>query len=189
MNRILHIARKDFCHLYPGVAGCYGLILTAAALFTLAARGIAPVYLHPLALEIYSQLLATLYFIVSSVVLVRLVQADSLVSSTAFWLTRPISRPALLASKLLFAGSLLALAPALIEVATLVGNGLSLRNLTSHLFWILLRWLLLTLPMAALGSLSRSYVKFALLLVAGFASWFTMYFVVPRLCAERAYSD
>jgi hypothetical protein len=93
MNRILHIAWKDFRYLSTGIAGCYGLILIAATLFTLAARGIAPSQLHPLALETYLQLCFALYVVVSSVVLVRSIQGDSLVSSTAFWLTRPISRP------------------------------------------------------------------------------------------------
>jgi hypothetical protein len=67
--------------------------------------------------------------------------------------------------------------PATIEAAALLVNGCSLGDLPQHLPQILLRWLLLTLPVVALGSLSADYGKFAFLLVAVLAIWFGVYFV------------
>jgi hypothetical protein len=171
MNRILHVAMKDLKHLYPGLAGCYGLIVIPCLLFTLAASGVAPSLLDPLAAKSYSMVCFWLYAILSSFVLARLIQSDPVVGTTAFWLTRPISPSTLLAAKVLFTGLLLVLVPAAIEVAGLLANGLSLEDLQRHLPGILFRWLLLTLPLLALASLSSDYGRFALLLLVSFASW------------------
>lgn len=165
MNDILHIASKDFRHLYRSVGGCYGLVLFLCGLLTLAARGAGSEDPDPLNPKFYLGGLG-LYLILGSVVLVRLIQDDAVIGSTAFWLTRPISRSTLLASKLFFAGLAFVLLPTAIESAVFVLNGLSLRDLLQHLPGMLSGWLLLTLPVLALASLTVDYGRFARLFVA-----------------------
>ena len=103
MSCVLHILRKDFRHV--------AVLLGAWFLLTVLASGVAVPFLNSLGPErIDRQSALALFVLVVAETLVlatlisRLVHDDSIVGSTAFWLSRPISRGILLASKMLFVG-------------------------------------------------------------------------------------
>lgn len=103
MTSVLHILRKDFRHLH--------LLVGAWFLLTVLATGVAVQFLNSLGPGRYdgNSGLAFLVLIaaetmVLATIVSKLVHDDSIVGSTAFWLSRPISKGVLLASKILFLG-------------------------------------------------------------------------------------
>ena len=108
MNSILHILRKDFRHVR--------LLLGVWFLLTLLTTGVGVQFLNSLGSGGYDGdygLAFLVLIVVETMVLAtlisRLVHDDSIVGSTAFWLSRPISKGTLLASKMLFVGLALVL--------------------------------------------------------------------------------
>ncbi len=101
MNSILHIFRKDFRHLR--------LLLGVWFLLTVLATGVGVQFLNSLGPgRIDGQAALALFVLVTAATMVlativsRLVHDDSIVGSSAFWLSRPIPKGILLASKLFF---------------------------------------------------------------------------------------
>ncbi len=103
MNCVLHVLRKDFRHVR--------LLLGVWFLLTVLSTGIAVPFFNSLApgtidgqLALAFVILVAAEMMVLATIISRLVHDDSIVGSTAFWLSRPISRGVLLASKMLFLG-------------------------------------------------------------------------------------
>jgi len=101
--------------------------------------------------------LATAVFIVMGALLV---QNDSPVSNTAFWLTRPVSARAMLVSKLLFALVILVALPLLLDGTDFVLAGLSLRWLPPQTVAYQLAWLL---PLMAIAAITGGLPRFVLI--------------------------
>ena len=108
MTSVLHILRKDFRHLH--------LLVGVWFLLTVLATGVAVQFLNSLGPGRYdgNSGLAFLVLIaaetmVLATIVSKLVHDDSIVGSTAFWLSRPISKGTLLASKILFLGIVIVL--------------------------------------------------------------------------------
>ena len=110
MNQIAHIIRKDLRHLRILLLVWLALMILQAVLTggahtwkpTLLERGLVDNIrgIHLLANLV--AILSLLKFLLLTMIVSQLVQADSLVGNNAFWLTLPVSRGGLLASKSLF---------------------------------------------------------------------------------------
>jgi hypothetical protein len=101
--------------------------------------------------------LATAVFIVMGALLV---QNDSPVSNTAFWLTRPLSAGSMLVSKLLFALVILVALPLLLDFADFALARLSLRWLPPEAVAYQLAWLL---PLMAVAAITVGLPRFVLI--------------------------
>ena len=102
MNLILHLIRKDFRHLRVLLAVWLGLAILQAVLIGSGLHTRASDMRFLFALSQFIGLLSLLKTLLLIMVVSQLVQSDSTVGSTAFWLSRPISGRKLLASKSLF---------------------------------------------------------------------------------------
>lgn len=112
MNLILHIVRKDFRHLRLYLAGWLGLLMIAPHVVTLDWR-----------LQLFSiGLIVILKIVLLALIVSSLVHNDSLVGSTSFWLSRPVSARQLLAAKSLLLTGTLIFPTLLMEVLILLFN-------------------------------------------------------------------
>lgn len=116
MNLILHIIRKDFRHvrLYLGV--WYALLLTQYSLLGTGRDFPDPSLggLAPISAALFLNALVQTVFM--AVIISKVVHDDSVVGSTAFWMSRPISRSKLLVSKTLMLALSVVLPATLIQL-------------------------------------------------------------------------
>ena len=103
ITSVLHILRKDFRHLrlLVGVWFLLTVLVTVVAVQFLNSLGPGRID-GQFALALF--VAAAAETMVLAVIVSKLVHDDSVVRSTAFWLSRPISKGVLLASKILFLG-------------------------------------------------------------------------------------
>jgi hypothetical protein len=99
-----------------------------------------------------------------------LVQADSPASSTAFWLTRPISGRTMVASKLLFALVVLVGLPLALDVLDLLVAGSGGPEWRSSSNWLLLAWSLVMqlawlLPLLAVAAVTEGLAQFVAIVI------------------------
>jgi hypothetical protein len=99
-----------------------------------------------------------------------LVQADSPASSTAFWLTRPISGRTMVASKLLVALVVLVGLPLALDVLDLLVAGSGGPEWRSSSNWLLLAWSLVRqlawlLPLLAIAAVTEGLAQFVLIVI------------------------
>jgi hypothetical protein len=110
--------------------------------------------------------IAILLFIVAWCALIgRVVQADGVAGKAPYWLTRPGSRPALLAAKLAFALLFLHLPSFLGQLAIVVGSGVPL-SLVQLLLNQMVFAACMTLPLLALAALTTNFSRFMFASVA-----------------------
>ena len=116
MSQVIHILRKDILRLWPLLAAYSALV----------ALRVADAWHDPLTSEATWNLNALEPFFVLTLVLLTgmLVHQDPLVGTNAFWLTRPISRPALMFSKVGFLLIFVVLPPAVAHAGVLARFGL-----------------------------------------------------------------
>ena len=112
MKLVWHIARKDFRSLWIYMAGWLSLVILMRVLVGigphLAGKATAPLFL-------FSTIWPVLKLFLLALIISRLLQNDSSVGSTAFWLSRPVSGGRLLVSKSLFLVTTLILPTLLVE--------------------------------------------------------------------------
>lgn len=131
MSLIWHIVRKDLRRLQLPLGLWLVLVLAHTGLL-LTAGGKVEDPANPAAFEALRYFANTWGVIVSAVGFVLaawLVMEDSLVVTTAFWPTRPISNARLLAAKALGAFLLFSVGPVLVLAPVWLGCGFSLREL------------------------------------------------------------
>ena len=95
---------------------------------------------------------------------------EPLVGTTAFWLTRPISRGTLLRSKALYLMLVLALPPLVAQVLVMAVNEVTLQDIALAVPQILITELSFIFSMAALATISANYAKFALAAAIAFVA-------------------
>ena len=162
MNLTLHMVGKDFrrLHLLFPLVGWWGLVILQGVLIATFAR--LPHYPPPadMMLEFSIALLAWLVALLKMGLLVlivsQLVQQDSTVGSTAFWLSRPVSGKRLLASKSLFLALTVILPAFLIEVLLLLLHGVTLYDTVRSIPQILLFQCLVLALLMMLAALTRN---------------------------------
>lgn len=123
-----HITKKDLRALAPLALLCVLLTVTHA-IATAMPPSLTMAEHQRMALLWLLGIIPFMRMLLFAVIGTLLVHADPLVSTDAFWLTRPIPRHALLASKLLSAGLLLALPSLLVQLALMTSFGVSVAGL------------------------------------------------------------
>jgi len=117
MKLMLHIIRKDFRHLRNILGTWYALVILIGASSAHRIRlKNEPDLVFVDFLILLSQA-AVVELLVRAAVVSKLIHSDSAVGSTAFWLSRPIPRTILLASKAAFLAMLVVLPAAIVESA------------------------------------------------------------------------
>ena len=167
MKLVWHIVRKDFRHLRFYLVGWIGLVISMRFL-----TGIDLYLTGPINLLLWfgGGLQKLIKVFALSLIVSRLVHADSPVGNTAFWLSRPVSRPILLFGKSLFLVVFLILPTLLVESLFLLVNGVTVfdifRSVPQILFWQLLYISILMMLAAVTRSLSRMVVLGVVVFIA-----------------------
>jgi hypothetical protein len=162
MNVPLHHLRKDLARLRVLVF-VWAVLLVLQAASAAPELGVAPTdaRLH-LIFVLLKALVSPLQMMTLLAIVPLLIHEDPVVGSTAFWLTRPISGRALLASKALFVVLFLAFPPLLIELVVLGSVGGSGQDFLPALGNLLLGKLRFLVLIFALAALTQTFSRFAL---------------------------
>ena len=168
MNLTLHMIGKDFrrLHVLFPLVGWWGLVILQGFLVATFAR--LPHFPPPadMMLEFSITLLAWLVALLNIGLLVlivsQLVQQDSTVGSTAFWLSRPVSGTRLLAGKSLFLALTVILPALLIEVLLLLLHGVTLYDTVRSIPQIVLFHCLVLALLMMLAALTRNLPRLML---------------------------
>jgi hypothetical protein len=181
MNQVVHIFRKDCRSLWSNIAAV--LVLTLLHGYGVAtypgggtgyAIGLSPYML----LIVLAGLSVVLLPIALFLLVVSVIQEESLVGSDKFWLTRPYSRRSLFLEKLLFV-LLWAVVPMLLHDVLLTRHfGFALSSAFGLLLWKTAQFGLFLLVAAALAVLSANFGRAVLLgIIAAFITLLTFFVV------------
>ena len=173
MKQVLHIVRKDFRHLRFYLAGWLGLVILRAAV--IGYGPLDPSIWNFSSFNYYEVLAWFPQICLLAIMIARLVQDDSLVGSTASWLSRPISGGKLLASKSLFLVLAVILPLFVVELLLLGFHGVTLPDVFRSIPQILAFELLLVSVLLLLAALTRNLVHVALLGLLGVVGWMWFY--------------
>jgi hypothetical protein len=162
MNLILHQAMTD-------IRAQRWLVAAWAAMF---AGACAIEALKIEASMVYPLLALSLGRVVLGWVLaIRIVHADPLDSTSAFWLTRPLSPRMLLAAKAGLISGLLLVVPAVAALVVFIVNGVAIATLPGILGqWLLIEALPL-LPIVLVATLTRDVARMVLTLLVSVVFW------------------
>jgi hypothetical protein len=115
MKQIAHILRKDIEHLWPVCAQVWVLVALHAFYATHLSGGAVSIAGGPWGvLALFASLSGLMLPLALAAMTVVVIQQEPLTTSTAFWLTRPYSRVALITEKVVFV-SLFGLVPLIIH--------------------------------------------------------------------------
>lgn len=173
MNLVTHLLKKDLRRTRPLIA-LWLLILLVNAL--LAATGRSTTHSAQVLFGIIDRTAPTLQLLLLAVFVPYLILEEPLVGTTAFWLSRPLSRPLLLRAKALYVLLVFLLPPLVVEVVVLLGNGFTVHDIALALPQVLLHLLNWIAPLMLLAALVPSFARFAIVgvSVAVVASLFGM---------------
>lgn len=188
MKLIWHIVRKDFRQLRFYWAGWLGFFILTSVIIGIWPR--LPDRIQPL-LFFMDALLPIAKFFLLALIVSRLVQEDSPVGSTGFWLSRPVSGGRLLASKTLLIVSILVLPPLAVEAMLFLYQGVTghdlLRSIPEMAFWHLLGIAVLVIPASLTKNLPRMVLLGFLFFVASVWSYGIVYLVFRYFRIERGF--
>lgn len=102
-------------------------------------------------------------YLIIMVIVVRLIQEDSLVGTSAFWMTRPISRKSLLLAKGLFVFLFLVLVPVAVDFALLFHFGMKSFQVLPFLFTVLAIHLTIICTFVSLAAVTPNWQSCAVL--------------------------
>lgn len=160
-----------------GVALLGGMLLNTHLMFRIT---------QPLVLQWLSALQAVLILIFVPLI----VQSDPMVGTTAFWLTRPISRLSLLRAKAVLVGSVFVGIPLLLEISVLALNGLAWKDVFPAALLIALEKSAFIVPVFLVASLTGKFHEFFIAGIAAVlgcvAAWILLPALVPGLCFSGA---
>jgi hypothetical protein len=160
MRLVIHQALKDIRSLRWLLVAWLALI-AALRVVAVLATGVPPFGQDNTLTSAHTAILAVM--IGASVVIPALVmQNDPAVGTTAFWFTRPISRPTLIAGKLVVAISAFVVLPVLVDAIVLLVAGVELPSVLATSAGALAVQVVWLLPAMALGALTASLAQFAL---------------------------
>jgi len=146
MRLVLHIFRKDFRHLRLYLAGWFGLLISVCLVVRF---GWGP------GLE-WIAVIGMLKIVLLALIVSKLVQEDSPVGSTSFWLSRPVSGRQLLAAKSVVLAATLVIPTLLVEVMFLVFNGVTAYDILRSIPETLIYTLFAVAILMMLATLTRS---------------------------------
>ncbi|MDE2928825.1 MAG: hypothetical protein OXT71_20770 [Acidobacteriota bacterium] len=146
MKLILHIFRKDFRHLRLYLAGWLGLLISVC-LFVRLGWGLGLGWIA---------VIGVLKVALLALIVSNLVQEDSPVGSTSFWLSRPVSGRQLLAAKSIVLAVTLIIPALLVEVMFLLFNGVTAHDTLRSIPETLIYTLFVVAILMMLAVLTRS---------------------------------
>ena len=195
MNLALHLAAWDFRNLRRYLGLWLGLVVVQAGLVGYAPQLFPVERGHFFSLSSFAWLVAVLKICLLAVIVAQLVQKDCTVGSTAFWLSRPVSRVRLLTGKVLFLVLAVILPSLLVEVGLRIYCGVTpydtLRSVPQIFFLALLAVVLLMMLAAVTTSLARMIIAGGLALVClpllGFfvaGAWWLFFFGPETLVSD-----
>src|SRR5688572_15420132 len=160
MHLILHHLKKDIRALRLSLLLWFIFLLVNSLLIR---SGLDSSITSEQGIEVLSTAYLLLYVlqqILQIVIVCQLVQADALAGTTAFWLTRPISRKGLLLSKSLFVLLVLVVPSLVAEVIVLQVNGISVSQTLSSLPQeLILQSALFLVPTMLMASLTPNLAR------------------------------
>ena len=179
MNLALHLVACDLRCMRHYLGLWLGLVILQAVLVGYAPH-LSPDYPgdrgHFFSLSSFAWLVAVLKICLLAVIVTQLVQKDSTIGSTAFWLSRPVSRARLLSGKVLFLVLAIILPLLLVEVGLLFFSGVTphdtLRSVPQTVFLALLAVATLMMLAAVTSSLARMIFAGGVALVGLPLLWF-----------------
>ena len=179
MNLTLNLVACDLRYLRHYLGLWLGLVVLQAILVGYAPH-LSPDYPgdrgHFFSLSSFAWLVAVLKICLLAVIVTQLVQKDSTIGSTAFWLSRPVSRARLLSGKVLFLVLAIILPSLLVEVGLLFVCGVTphdtLRSVPQTVFLALLAVATLMMLAAVTSSLARMIFAGGVALVGLPLLWF-----------------
>jgi hypothetical protein len=161
-----HIARKDLRQHRLWIAAYLAVVVLRAVLIgsgvDAAVRGRSVL----VSLGMAYVVLCVLHLALVVTVAVQLVQGDRLVGTTAFWLTRPVSRGALLASKLGVAIAVLVVAPVLLDGLVVAGCRLAWLDVLGAVAEGMSLRLAVVLPIMTLAAVTADLAVFVVAAIA-----------------------
>jgi hypothetical protein len=182
MNIVAHLIRHDIRALRLPLLGWLLILLTQGVVIAAAPRFLEPT--GPGGLFIgFADFLAGTRFALTILLTVLLVQRDSPIGTTAFWLTRPIPPLAMAAGKLCSAALLMLGLPAALEWALFSALGLPQADLADGIGQLLLEQTVLVCVSALGAAVTASIPQFAVATVAA------MVFMGALANALRPYGD
>jgi len=187
MNQVVHIFRKDCRHLWRVILAVLVLTFLHAygVIIDLGAGGRAMSLSPYMLLFVLAGLSVLLLPIALFLLVVSVIQEESLVGSDKFWLTRPYSRLNLFLEKLSFI-VLWAVVPMLLHDVVLIGHfGYSLSSAFGLLVWKTAQFGLFLLFAAALAVLSESFGRALLLGIGAILITLLSLFLVMQNAGDR----
>ena len=187
MNQVIHIFRKDCRHLWRVIAAVLVLTFLHAygVIIDLGGGGRAISLSPSMLLYVLAGLSVLLLPIALFLLVVSVIQEESLVGSDKFWLTRPYSRRSLFLEKLMFV-VLWAVVPMLVHDVILIRYfGFSLSSAFGLLLWKGAQFGLFLLFAAALAVLSESFGRALLLGIGAILITLLSLYVVMENAGDR----
>ncbi|MGE5358945.1 MAG: hypothetical protein ACM3NQ_07975 [Bacteroidales bacterium] len=166
MSLVMHQALKDVRLLRPILIVWVGLVVALHALVLIGALAYVPHTDQGEVLQVIFNVLMALNIAGCVAVAVLVIQADPVLDLNAFWFTRPVSVPVLLAAKAVVIVLFLVVVPILIDVLTMVVAGIrpaTALGFVPGALEIQVAWLL---PVTAVAAITVTLAQF---LVAGVA--------------------
>ncbi len=185
MNFIPYLFKKDLLRSKILLLVWFLLILAQSAL-SIGGINLAAEFLEfQMFLPLLTKLFSALQGLMIIVIVPLIMQDDSLVGTTSFWLTRPISRKGLLITKLCLILTLLVALPLIAEMIVLAANGTITHHIMLAIPEILLEKLTFIIPFLILAAVTPKFSKYALvgiivfavLMVFGIVSFVAMMFL------------
>ena len=178
MNRTLHLVANDFRYLRLYLSVWSGLVILQAVLIGAFPQHAPGEWRGIMSLSSLSWPLAILKLCLLTVIVSQLVQKDSTVGSTAFWLSRPISAKRLLAGKSIFLLVAVVLPVLVVEILLLSVRGViledTLRSIPQILFLQILPVAVAMMLASVTSSLPRLTFLGLIALVALPLLWFAL---------------
>ncbi|MBZ5552042.1 MAG: ABC transporter permease [Acidobacteriia bacterium] len=172
MTQFLHLFKKDLRRFWPLLVALLAILSVQTAFLFQDPLARNPEQIGGLLNRLPSQVLNPyLLNLILLVIVALLIHEEPLVGTSAFWLTRPISRGSLLASKGVFILLFLVVAPVAAEFVVLFHYGLESQRIGACLFQILINELAFLFMGACIAVLTPSLPIFAVAGVIGSILW------------------
>ncbi len=180
MNFIPHVFKKDLSRLKILLFAWVVLIAAQSALGIGGIKIAAEMFEFQMFLPMLTMLLGFLQGMMILVMVPLIIQEDSIVGTTAFWLTRPISKKGLLITKTTFIFGILIAMPLMAEIFVLAANGVMGGHLLLAVPEIMLEKTVFVVPFFLLAVLTPKFSRYALTGIIVFAG-FTVFGIIASV--------
>jgi len=179
MNLILHHLKKDIRCLRLLLSLWLVLLVINSLLMRSGLDRFVVTSEGSQALAIAHSLLYALQQLLQIVIVCQVVHADGLAGTTAFWLTRPISRKELLLSKSLFVLLILVLPALLVECMVMWLNAIPVPDWPAALAeLVVLQYSLFILPAMLLAALTPNLARLSVTALVSLIAFFLLHYTV-----------